>query len=933
MKSSLANIMLFLILFSGVFAWGQGSICKRNLELPANTVHNSLANGFHYVIKANESPKDKLEVKLCLRVGSTNETEGEEGIAHFIEHLAFDGSKQFPKNQAVEFWENLGAKFGSDINAYTGYDRTVYTLSIPLDEKGNNLNKTLSILADWLVELNLEEDAISKQKKIVCEEIASYELPDELHELKKGQCPHLKRLPIGTEEQVFKLDRNKIRNFYQKWYSTKNAALIVVGDVSVSDVEKAIRKNFGNIVARGVEAKTQAEISYSNTPLFFQKMNTLTSRAKVSWMYPYCYHTVKSFDDLYEEKKRQFVLGLVAQRLHNHKSAMLASRYWYLQQTGFLDFSISSKQNIINDFSEAMAIIEGVKKEGITPLEVDQYLPEFIDSHLYLEEEKESEVWASDFVEMFLFREQKLFTLDDKRRVVEKLKKETILEWNMLLREVLEVKKNPLVTYTFNPQRHENLSYDDFYKAFTHAKSNVVTGFNCTHDADDSVISVPNYLKQDISFQEEMFEEQAYFANIGVHYFKLSNGAKLYLKQTKKDARLNLNFIFRGGLSLLPKSKFKQMEELLSYIGLGGLEQMGASKFYQLLSQEEMMFVYTNENYFHGIVASAPLTKTELLCNVVMEKLLHPELCYKDFEEIRKDNIASFSEKRSKKNPMQTMSYRLEELKCNLPIGSDQEKNIEDISSCNLDSLFLFYKKNYLNPQNLVCIATGDFDVDSLKIALAGSLLKLPVSDEESESLEQTVSFPYERVNEKVGDASNERLHFNMLYYGTYQNNLRNQLILKLMRDALRSRLLLELREKESVIYSPYVDLNYKTIPFEAFFLNVNGTTSSKHCELVQETVERIIKRLKSNAIDRQELDKMKRSFLNARKAYLAEAKSSHWRDYLQDSHKRDLCLEELNDYEEILRTITAKDILVGFQDLLVEEQRNFIHIGTCGKQ
>ncbi len=289
-----------------------------------------------------------------------------------------------------------------------------------------------------------------------------------------------------------------------------------------------------------------------------------------------------------------------------------------------------------------------------------------------------------------------------------------------------------------------------------------------------------------------------------------------------------------------------------------------------------------------------------------------------------------YNAKVHKKTPLQQMDFRLEELKGNVFKGTDKEKTLQDIEQCNLDSLYTFYQKKYLSAANMVCVATGSFQIDSVKKQLVGMLSKLPNYKLNKKKKVQDFSFEKVPIKEQIAQDTTKRLYYNIVYYGKYKNSLRNQLALKLMRDALRGRLLLELREKNNWVYSPYIDLRFREVPFPAFFFTINGTTESKYCEKIEETISKIIASLKNKAIPQNELEQMKRSFLLTKQEYLSDYNSSQWRDYLQTSFETGVGLEEINNYEKILHSITVDDILLFFQKLVTEKQKKYLYVGNC---
>ena len=256
-------IILVVAILVSEITFSQG----KKFLLPNNATKETLSNGFSYVIMPNEQPKGRVELCLCLRVGSFQEQKGEEGIAHFLEHLAFSGSKHYPKNSALKFWESLGAKYGENINAYTTDDRTVYSISLS-NVNTEQVAKTIHILSDWLYYMDITTQAVEKERKIITQEIASYKPYKDLNPIMVGYDKQLMRFPIGTKVQIAKVTPKKLRSFYEKWYTPQNASLIVIGNIEPQATEKAIKEHFGMLGQRGEEVGNLKPISFPNKKCF-----------------------------------------------------------------------------------------------------------------------------------------------------------------------------------------------------------------------------------------------------------------------------------------------------------------------------------------------------------------------------------------------------------------------------------------------------------------------------------------------------------------------------------------------------------------------------------------------------------------------------------------------------------------------------------------
>jgi zinc protease len=220
----------------------------QKLPVEPNLKQGVLANGLRYIIKENKTPAEKVEMYLHVGSGSLDEEDNQQGLAHFLEHMAFNGSKNFPAGTLVKYFESLGLTFGRHQNAFTSFDQTTYILSLP-NIKQQTLDKGLLCLSDFAFRLDLEIKEIDKERGVIQEEqrartsvnqrIMEKMLPQLLPDSRTAQ-----RLPIGNMAVIQKASRQRFVDFYEKWYHPENCVLIIVGDINAGAIEEMINKHF-----------------------------------------------------------------------------------------------------------------------------------------------------------------------------------------------------------------------------------------------------------------------------------------------------------------------------------------------------------------------------------------------------------------------------------------------------------------------------------------------------------------------------------------------------------------------------------------------------------------------------------------------------------------------------------------------------------------
>jgi zinc protease len=233
------------ILASDTVAW------ETKLPFDNEVVSGTLKNGFKYYIRKNVEPEKRVVMYLANKVGSVQETEEQLGLAHFLEHMNFNGLKHFPKNELVNYLQKAGVRFGSDLNAYTGFDETVYQLPIPSDDP-ELLKNGLQVMRDWAQDALLTTEEIDKERGIIMEEMrggrgAQQRMRDQYLPMLLNNSHYSKRLPIGTEEVVTKSDPDLLRQFHKDWYRPDLQAIIIVGDIDVKEMEASVKTLFSDL--------------------------------------------------------------------------------------------------------------------------------------------------------------------------------------------------------------------------------------------------------------------------------------------------------------------------------------------------------------------------------------------------------------------------------------------------------------------------------------------------------------------------------------------------------------------------------------------------------------------------------------------------------------------------------------------------------------
>jgi zinc protease len=242
---SLTSLTLVSLLFGVLHA--QDNLTDK-LPVEPRVKIGKLSNGLTYYIQKNTRPEKKVELRLAINVGSIMEDDDQQGLAHFTEHMAFNGTKNFKKNDLVSFLQTIGVEFGADLNAYTGFDETVYILPIPTEKK-ENIEKGFQILEDWASTVAFDGSEIDKERGVVLEESRLGKGADDrmfrvVYPKMFEGSKYAERLPIGKDDILKNFKHDVIKRFYRDWYRPDLMAVLVVGDIDPAEAEAQIKKHF-----------------------------------------------------------------------------------------------------------------------------------------------------------------------------------------------------------------------------------------------------------------------------------------------------------------------------------------------------------------------------------------------------------------------------------------------------------------------------------------------------------------------------------------------------------------------------------------------------------------------------------------------------------------------------------------------------------------
>ena len=735
MRRFFAALLLALVSTTAMMAQG---------EMPAVPVDpdvriGKLDNGLTYYIRHNNWPENRAEFYIAQRVGSIQENDDQRGLAHFLEHMAFNGSKHFKGNELLRWCESIGVKFGTDLNAYTSIDQTVYNISNVPTTRESIVDSCLLILYDWADGLLLEQEEIEKERGVIHEEwrlrtsaqmrMLERDLPKLYPGSKYGY-----RMPIGLMEIIDNFERPFLQQYYEKWYRPDNQGIIVVGDVNVDLVEKKIKDLFSPIVLPENRALVTAEaVPDNNEPIIVidkdkeQQYNIVEVLMK---------------HETFPDSLKGTMAYILADYLKGAALSMLNNRlkeYAEKPESPFLQASAGDGEYLLSRTVDAFELgilpkegqMEGAvtaaltearraAEFGFTPTEYSRYKADYIsslDKQYSNKDKRYNSQFVSQCVQHFLNNEPMPsieYTYTTMKQVVPMLPLETV---NALMKELVSTNDTNLVVLNFNNEK-EGAVYpteDGLKKAINLARSAQIEAYVDNVKDEPLLTTLPKPGKIKKEMKNDLF---------GYTELTLSNGVTVVLKQTdlKKDQVL-LDGEGFGGSALYGEADIANIKMFNDVIEASGLGNFSHTELEKALA---------------GKIASASLSMGANRQNISgsstpkdVETML--QLVYLYFTNINKDqksfdNLMQTTEVSLKNRLLQPENVFSDSLTATMTCHNPRNKMLEvaDLAKVNYDRILQMAKERTANAAAFTFTIIGNYDDAAIRPLIEQYLGSLP---------------------------------------------------------------------------------------------------------------------------------------------------------------------------------------------------------------
>ncbi len=915
---------ILIVLFLAALTVLPGSVWSREQAAAAHTdkypldqkipvdpkiLVGELPNGLRYYIRENSEPENRAELRLVLNAGSVVEDDDQRGLAHMIEHMAFNGSKHFAKQELVEFMESIGMRFGPDLNALTGFDETIYMLKIPTDSE-EILETSFLIMEDWAHGLTLEDEAIDKERGVIVEEwrlgqgAAARQRAIQFPILFQGSR-YAERMPIGKREIVENFEYETLRRFYRTWYRPDLMAVIAVGDFERNAIEALVKKHFEGIpsVPDAAPRPTYPVPDHEET-LFAIATDKEETNSTVS-----VYHKLPVRDQSTVAAYRR----LLVERLFN---VMLNERFTEITQKPDSPFLVAvSSQGRFVQSKEVYALLalveeggiqrglqalytegERVARFGFTESELERQKAETMRAfeQIFTEREtQDSNAFAEEFIRSFLQGEpipgieyeyelHKHFMPGIELAEVNRLAKEWMRDTNRVVMVNAPEKEGVLL-----PDEEELLAAIESVDELEIAPY------------EDSTRDEP--LISDLPEPGEIVATETR-EDVGITEWELSNGVRVVLKPTNfKEDQILVQAVSAGGVSLADDESLIPANTADQVVASGGLGEFSAIDLEKKLAGKVVFIRPSITELEEGLTGNASPKDAEALFQLIYLAFTAPRADPAIFE-VMKTQLKAFLENRTK-SPEVVFSDTLRST-----MQRDHPRfrplTVEDIPKMDLEKSMAFYKDRFADASDFTFILVGNLDLETIKPLVCRYLGSLPSLNREETWRDWRISPPEGVVERTVEKGLEPKSLTAIVFSGPFQNDLENRNAIRAVATVLQTRLRKLLREELSGTYNVSVRPSYSKIPREEYRLSIELGADPDRIEELSEAIFQEIEKLKSAGPERQEIEDVRTA--EFREYETNSKQNGWWLSQLADRYRTGEDPAELLQFPESLDELTT---------------------------
>ncbi|MBN2681770.1 MAG: insulinase family protein [Bacteroidales bacterium] len=912
-KINLFFLTLTLTLFCGSILAQTKINPQDKLPMDKDVIYGKLSNGLTYYIKQNKTPENRAELTLAVAAGSIMEDEDQRGLAHFCEHMAFNGSENFPKHELINYLESIGMKFGPEVNAYTSFDETVYGIKVPLDSM-EYLDKGLLVLHDWAFKVSYEGEEIDKERGIIHEEWrmnqgAQFRMMEKMIPALFKNSKYAERLPIGLMSVVDSCEYDALRRFYRDWYRPDLMAVIAVGDFDPKMVEQKIKELFGKQpAATNPRSATYPEIPDHKEPVISIATDPEAPGVAVQMYIKHPIFIIETADDyktalthsLYNSMINKRLTELTLEKDPPFMYGVSAYSNFLGPKSVYMAIAATTNEKLKRGFEALLTENERVKQHGFTATELEREkksLLREIEKQLKEKDKRKSADIVEELKGNFLMSKQPVPGLDYEYLLYQQFMPEISLEEINKLAHQWITDENMVVIVTAPEKEGVALPTEDELKNMIQdAKKQKLEPYV------DKVSDKPLLAKKPVASKVGKVEKDK---ELGTETWTLKNGVKVVIKQTDfKDDEILMSSYTMGGLSLVAEEydvSAMVAADIVMESGVGEFDKIELDKY---LSDKIVSVTPYINDLDEGLYGNSSPQDFETMLQLVHLYFTKPRKSENAFEAYMERMIGVY-ENRSQ-SPEVAFQDSIQVIMAQYH-PRKKILNTEMLKEANLNSAFKIYKERFGDASNFTFYFVGNIDLKTAKPLIETYLGGLPVVNRTETYKDLGIRPPKGKVDKEVKFGKEPKSMVYMSLNGDLDYNLQNLLELKAIGEILSTKLLETIREEMSGVYSIGAYPQYKQFPYSGYSVIVFFGCSPDNIDNLTEGVFKEMKKLIDNGPSEVDLNKAKEKLFRERESDIKE--NRFWLNQLRNIDYNKLDKTSLDKYNEIVKSMSVESL------------------------
>ena len=873
-----------------------------------------LPNGIKYYVRKNSKPEKRAEFRLAVNAGSNFEEDNQQGIAHLTEHLAFNGTKNFKKNELIDYLESVGTKFGPHLNAYTSFDETVYMIQIPTD-KNEIVDKGLQILQDWSYNLAFDSMEVEKERGVVIEEWrigqgAGERMRRQYWPLLFKDSRYALRLPIGKKEVIESTPQSAIKAFYADWYRPDLMAVVAVGDFDPIEMEKKIIAQFSKVPSKSSTKAWQAyEVPASKELIYSAVTDKENTSSSIELLYKLPRETNVQIKDFKDDIMKQLFSSMMNARLDEISRKADAP---FLSAGGGFGSLVRTKSSFDlsarcteTKFRVALKVVidelERIRRYGFAQTELDRVKLEALDNikRAYNERDKSpSAGFAREYVSNFLTKEPIPGIEKEYEYYNLFIEQATLEEISNLGKIYLTGSENCLALITYPEKSGLDIpSSEDIKKMFSDVK---VAKLEAYVDKVSNKPLIEATLKPADIISEEKNEKY------GITKWKFKNDITVTVKPTDfNNDKILFSSNSQGGWSITDRKDFYSAISADAIVDNSGLGEFDATMLDKMLAGKTVNCTPSITALYQGLNGSCAPKDLETLMELIYGYHTMPRI---DDDAFAASMEARRTALRNKSvNPQSVYNDTVNYFMSGYHYAA-RPMTMEFLDSVKSDRALEIYKDLMGDLSGTNFYFVGNFDVDSLKNFARKYIGNLPSTGNVKKWKDIGARYPKGQVQKTVkkgiAPKSYVSLRWNMDFDYTPLNRNEAYALNKLVSIRLRE----VLREDKSGVYGVGCNFNPSHYPNSKLENTVSFNCKPENVDSLVQAVLTVIAEVKEKGCDEKNLEKIKQTFIRERETALKE--NSFWLAAMVSADKNNEKLADMDSYNEWVNSLKGPDFI-----------------------